>query len=75
MLLNVITYLVLRDSMIRKHYEKIMNKREKRSQKVADMLERLDWEDQQYNNLYMDNNGNIDWQKLAQHVKEATSGR
>ncbi len=65
----------MRDSMIRKHYEKIMSKREKRSQKVADMLERLDLEDQQHNHLYMDSAGNIDWQKLAIHVKEATSGR
>jgi hypothetical protein len=52
-----------------------MSKREKRSQKVADMLERLDLEDQQHNHLYMDSAGNIDWQKLAIHVKEATSGR
>jgi hypothetical protein len=65
--------------MTRKHYEKIMSKRGKQIQKVADMLEKLDLadqdQDQQSNNLYMDSAGNIDWNKLAKHVKEATSGR
>lgn len=54
-----------------------MSKRGKQIQKVADMLEKLDLadQDQQSNNLYMDSAGNIDWNKLAKHVKEATSGR
>ncbi len=52
-----------------------MSKRQKRSQKVADMLEKLDLGDQQHNHLYMDDLGNIDWQRLAEHVREATSGR
>ena len=75
MLLNVVTYLALRHEMSKKHYEKIMSKREKRSQKVADMLEQLDLDDQKPKLLYTDELGKIDWDRLAKHIREATSGR
>lgn len=75
MLSSVVTYLVLRDNMSKKHYEKIMSKRQKRSQKVADMLEQLDLDDQKPKLLYTDELGKIDWDRLAKHIREATSGR
>lgn len=75
MLLNVITYLALRRSMSKKHYEKIMSKRGKSIQRVIDKLEQLDLNDQKPKLLYTDENGKIDWQRLAKHVREATSGR
>jgi len=52
-----------------------MSKREKRSQKVADMLEQLDLDDQKPKLLYTDELGKIDWDRLAKHIREATSGR
>ena len=75
MLLNVITYLALRRSMSKKHYEKIMSKRGKSIQRVVDKLEQLDLNDQKPKLLYTDENGKIDWQRLAKHVREVTSGR
>lgn len=74
MLLNVITYLVLRDSMTKKHFEKIMSRRTKRLEKATKSIEEMALLDQKLP-LYMDSNGNIDWNKLAKHVSEATSGR
>ena len=74
MLLNAITYLVLRDNMVRKHYEKIMNKRKNRVEKVVELLEQYALDDKP-EPLYMDANGNIDWNNLAEHVREATRGR
>jgi hypothetical protein len=58
--------------MIKKHYEKIMGKRYKQTQKVTDTLGKLDVKQEP---IYMDASGNIDWAKLAKHVNEATSGR
>lgn len=75
MLLNVVTYLALRHEMSRKHYEKIMSKRGKSIQQVVDKLEQLDLDDQKPKWLYIDEFGKIDWDRLAKHVREATSGR
>jgi hypothetical protein len=75
MLLNVITYLALRHEMSRKHYEKIMSKRGKNIQRVVDRLEQLDLDDQKPKLLYTDEHGKIDWDRLAKHIREATSGR
>lgn len=62
--------------MTRKHYEKIMSKRGKRTQIVADMLDQLDINiDGKREPIYMDSGGVIDWAKLAEHVREAISGR
>jgi hypothetical protein len=61
--------------MSRKHYEKIMSKRGKSIQRVIDKLEQLDLSDQKPKLLYTDENGKIDWQRLAKHVREVTSGR
>jgi hypothetical protein len=74
MLLNVITYLALRRSMSKKHYEKIMSRRTKRIEKATKSIEEIALLDQKLP-LYMDSNGNIDWERLAKHVSEATSGR
>lgn len=74
MLSSVITYLVLRDSMSRKHFEKIMSRRPKRLEKATKSIEEMALLDQKLP-LYMDSSGNIDWDKLAKHVREATSGR
>lgn len=75
MLSNVVMYLVLRDEMVKKHYEKIMSKRSRRVEKVVELLEKHALMDQSPEPLYMDADGNIDWQKLAKHVREATGGR
>ena len=75
MLLNVVTYLALRHDMSKKHYEKIMSKRGKSIQRVVDRLEQLDLDDQKSKLLYTDELGKIDWNRLAKHIREATSGR
>ena len=75
MLSSVITYLVLRDNMSKKHYEKIMGKRSRRTEKVVELLEKPALEDQPKESLYMNIDGTIDWDRLAEHVREATSGR
>lgn len=64
----------MRDSMVRKHFEKIMSRREKRVEKATKTIEETALLDQKLP-LYMDASGNIDWNRLAEHVKEATSGR
>jgi hypothetical protein len=74
-ILNVLTYLVLRDRMSKKHFEKIMSRRGKRVEKAVELLEQHALADQQPEPLYIDAKGNIDWAKLAKHVREATSGR
>jgi hypothetical protein len=61
--------------MSKKHYEKIMSKRGKSIQRVIDKLEQQDLNDQKPKSLYTDESGRIDWQRLAKHVNEATSGR
>lgn len=61
--------------MSKKHYEKIMSKRGKSIQRVVDKLEQQDLNDQKPKLLYTDESGKIDWQRLAEHVREATSGR
>lgn len=75
MLSNVITYLVLRDSMSKKHFEKIMSRRGKRIEKVVEQLEQQALDDTEPKRLYTDSAGNIDWDRLAEHIREATSGR
>ena len=65
----------MRHNRSRKHYEKIMSKRGKSIQRVIDKLEQLDLNDQKPKSLYTDENGKIDWQRLAKHVREVTSGR
>ena len=75
MLSSVLMYLVLRDEMSKKHYEKIMSRRGKRVEKVVEQLEQQALDDNEPKTLYTDSAGNIDWTKLAKHVNEATSGR
>ena len=75
MLSSVITYLVLRHNMSKKHYEKIMSRRAKRVEKVVELLEQHALDDNEPKTLYTDSAGNIDWDRLAKHVREATSGR
>jgi hypothetical protein len=75
MLSSVITYLVLRDNMSKKHYEKIMGTRSRRVEKVVELLEKRALEDQSKGPFYMNVDGTIDWVRLAEHVREATSGR
>ncbi len=52
-----------------------MSKRGKSIQRVVDKLEQLDLNDQESKLLYTDESGKIDWQQLAKHIREATSGR
>ena len=51
-----------------------MSRRPKRIEKATKSIEETALLDQQLPH-YMDSSGNIDWDKLAKHVKEATSGR
>jgi hypothetical protein len=73
MLLNAITYLALRRSMNMKHYQKIAQVRKTKQDRARAKIEQLDLETK--HTSYMDELGNIDWDKLAKHVSEATSGR
>ncbi len=75
MLSSVLTYLVLRDEMSKKHYEKIMSRRSKRVEKVVEQLEQQALDDNEPKTLYTDSTGNIDWNRLAKHIREVTSGR
>ena len=75
MLSSVLMYLVLRDEMSKKHYEKIMSRRGKRVEKAVEQLEQQALDDNEPKTLYTDGAGNIDWTRLAKHVNEATSGR
>ena len=75
MLSSVLMYLALRDEMSKKHYEKIMSRRGKRIEKVVEQLEQQALDDNGPKTLYMDSTGKIDWNKLAKHIREATSGR
>lgn len=75
MLSSVLMYLALRDEMSKKHYEKIMSRRAKRVEKVVELLEQHALDDNEPKTLYTDSAGNIDWDRLAKHVREATSGR
>ena len=68
MLLNVAMYLALRHEYMRnKHFEKVLERRKKAREQAQEKIERLD--------LYTNQEGTIDWERLAQHVSEATSGR
>jgi hypothetical protein len=60
--------------MVKKHFEKIMNRRANRIEKATKSIEEMALVDQKLP-LYMDSSGNIDWNRLAKHVREATSGR
>jgi len=61
--------------MSKKHYEKIMSRRGKRVEKAVELPEQHALADQQPEPLYIDASGNINWNKLAKHIREATSGR
>jgi len=50
-----------------KHWEKVLNKYHKQRSKETKKIE-LD-------SLYTNSDGTIDWNRLAKHVSEATSGR
>lgn len=75
MLSSVLMYLALRDEMSKKHYEKIMSRRGKRVEKVVELLEQQALDDSEPKTLYIDSDGKIDWDRLAKHIREATSGR
>ncbi len=73
MLLNVITYLVLKDKIMRaKRFEKLLERKRKKTDKDRQKIEQADQASQ---TLYTNLDGSIDWTRLANHVHEATSGR
>ena len=73
MLLNVITYLVLKDKIMRaKRFEKLLERKRKKTDKDRQKIEQADQASQ---TLYTNRDGSIDWTRLADHVNEATSGR
>ena len=73
MLLNVITYLVLKDKIMRaKRFEKLLERKRKKTDKDRQKIEQADQASQ---TLYTNPDGSIDWTRLADHVHEATSGR
>ena len=75
MLLNVITYLVLKDKIMRaKRFEKLLERKRKKTDKDRQKIEQAD-QDQASQTLYTNPDGSIDWTRLADHVHEATSGR
>ena len=63
MLLNVVMYLVLKDSLMRtRNWEKVLNKRRKTKEQVVEKIEKAELEAKPYE---------IDWDKIAQQVREA----
>ena len=52
-----------------------MSRRGKRIEKVVEQLEQQALDDTEPKTLYTDSSGNIDWTRLAEHIREATSGR
>jgi len=56
-----------------KHYQKIAQVRKNKQARDRQKIEQLDLETTE--NLYTDQLGNIDWTRLAKHVREAISGR
>ena len=70
MLLNVVMYLALRHEYMRnKNFEKILERRKKAREEAQEKIEQLELEAIYYKD------GVIDWNKLAEHIREATSGR
>lgn len=57
-----------------KRFEKLLERRRKLVDKATKSIEETAIEDQKLP-LYMDSNGDINWIRLAKHVREATSGR
>ena len=57
-----------------KRFEKLLERKRKLVEKATKSIEELAVLDQKLP-LYMNANGDIDWNKLAKHVREATSGR
>jgi hypothetical protein len=57
-----------------KRFEKLLERKRKLVEKATKSIEELAVLDQKLP-LYMNANGDIDWNKLAKHVSEATSGR
>lgn len=57
-----------------KRFEKLLERKRKLVEKATKSIEELAVLDQKLP-LYMNVNGDIDWNKLAKHVSEATSGR
>ena len=57
-----------------KRFEKLLERKRKLVEKATKSIEELAVLDQKLP-LYMNANGDIDWNKLAKHVREATGGR
>lgn len=58
----------MRDNIMRaKRFEKLLERRQKKVTKAQQKIENLDIEDTKY----MNQDGKIDWDKLAKHVKQA----
>lgn len=57
-----------------KRFEKLLERKRKLVEKATKSIEELAILDQKLP-LYMNANGDIDWNKLAKHVREATGGR
>jgi len=69
MLLKQIIYLTLRHNIMRtKRFEKLLELKNKNLVKTKEKAEVKE-------NIYSNQDGTIDWDKLAKHISEATSGR
>lgn len=69
MLLKQIIYLTLRHNIMRtKRFEKLLELKNKNLVKTKQKAEVKE-------NIYYNQDGTIDWDKLAKHISEATSGR
>jgi hypothetical protein len=63
----------LKDSIMRaKRFEKLLERKRKKVDKAQQKIEQADQASQ---TLYTNPDGSIDWNRLAKHVREATSGR
>jgi hypothetical protein len=55
-----------------KRFEKLLERKRKKVDKAQQKIEQADQASQ---TLYTNPDGSIDWNRLAKHVREATSGR
>lgn len=63
----------MKDSIMRaKRFEKLLERKRKKVDKAQQKIEQADQASQ---TLYTNPDGSIDWNRLAKHVREATSGR
>ncbi len=55
-----------------KRFEKVLERKRKKLDKATEKIEQLDMSTK---TLYMNDDGSIDWERLAKHIREVLNGR